>query len=445
MPGGLMAVALLAAGPAVARQKISMWFWGASPAYQQALQDNLVTPFNRSQNQYDLQIEYRISVDNDIRVAAIAGRGPDLIYTSGPSNVMPLAKAGKLEPLDAYDHIYGWSERLLPALLNTCRQAGRLYCMAPCLATIGMFYNKAVLAENGWAVPRTGKEVEAIMRAAQAKGMYASVTGNAGWQPVNEDYVTVFLNQIAGPDYLYSLLTGHGDWTSPSMVSAMTELKRWYQSGFLGGSDYFALGFDSALELLQRRRSPFLFGPSYIYQWAGIYFQGADADNLGFAPFPQLNPSMPYPIYSIGSPFTYSINANSKVKDGAAMVLNTMMSPAFAVAMAKVWPGYWAIPLKHFPADPSARGITKSYYQAMDVITGAVDKGRFGYEIYSFFPSLSADIFIQDVEAVWVDRESPQQMLKKVGRAFADKYKRGLTQQVTPATFREPGESNDGR
>jgi raffinose/stachyose/melibiose transport system substrate-binding protein len=432
---GVLAAAILLTEPALAREKISMWFWGATPAYQQALLDNLVIPFNRSQSQYELQIEYRVSVDNDVRVAAIAGQGPDLIFTSGPNNVMPLAKAGKLELLDAYDRKYGWSERLLPGLLNTCRKGGHLYCLPPCLAALGMFYNKAVLAENGWSVPRTGKEVETIMRAAQAKGMYGSVTGNAGWQPVNENYVSIFLNEIVGPGYLYSLLTGHGDWTSPSMVSAMNELKRWYQSGFLGGQDYFALGFDSALDLLQKRRSPFMFGPSYIYQWAGTYFHGADADNLGFAPFPQLSPSLPYPIYPIGSPLTYSINANSKVKDGAAMVLNNMISPEFAVAMARVWPGYWATPLKHFPTDPSARGITKSYYQTMTAVTDEVDKGRFGYEIYAFFPASSDDILVQDVEAVWVDRETAKQMLSKVGHAFADKYKRGLTQQVTLPAF----------
>jgi hypothetical protein len=74
----------------------------------------------------------------------------------------------------------------------------------------------------------------------------------------------------------------------------------------------------------------------------------------------------------------------------------------------------------------------------MAQVTDEVDKGRFGYEIYAFFPASSVDIFIQDVEAVWVDRETSQQMLRKVGSAFSDKYKRGLTQQVTPPTFQEP-------
>jgi raffinose/stachyose/melibiose transport system substrate-binding protein len=432
---GFLITALGVTTPAWTREKISMWFWGATPAYQQALQDNLVAPFNRSQNQYELYIEYRVSVDNDVRVSAIAGQGPDLVFTSGPTNVLPLAKAGKVESLDAYDRKYGWSQRLLPALLNTCRQGGHLYCLPPSLAADGMFYNKAVLAANGWAVPRTGQEVEAIMRAAQAKGMYASVTGNAGWQPVNENYVAVFLNQIAGPDYLYGLLTGHGDWTSPAMVRSITELRRWYQSGFLGGNDYFALGFDTALDLLQKRRSPFMFGPSFAFQWAGTYFHGADADNLGFAPFPQLNPALPYPIYSIGSPLTYSISANSRVKDGAAMVLDMMMSSQFEMAMAKVWPGYWSIPLKQFPRDPSATGIAKSYYEAMSAISAQVNQGHFGYKIYAFFPALTVDIFVQDIEAVWVDRETPQQLLRKTGDAFSAKFKRGLTQQITAPTF----------
>ena len=117
------------------------------------------------------------------------------------------------------------------------------------------------------------------------------------------------------------------------------------------------------------------------------------------------------------------------------MVLNAMLSPEFTIGMARVWPGYWATPLKHFPQDPTARGITKSFYESMAAITDRVDKGQFGYDIYSFFPTSSVDILIQDVEAVWVDRESSQQMLGKVGRAFTGKYKRGLIQQITAPTF----------
>jgi raffinose/stachyose/melibiose transport system substrate-binding protein len=113
------------------RQVVTMWFWGASPINRQALQNALVDPFNRSQSRYQLVIEYRTSVDYDVRIAAIANRGPDIVYTSGPSDVQPLARAGKLEPMDRYAAQYGWEQRLLTPVLNTCRQFGHLYCVPP--------------------------------------------------------------------------------------------------------------------------------------------------------------------------------------------------------------------------------------------------------------------------------------------------------------------------
>jgi len=132
-------------GVAAERATITMWFWGASPAYRQALDEALVKPFNRQQTQYRLVIEYRTTVDSDVRLAAIANRGPDIIYTSGPGDVSPLARAGKLEPLEPYAKKYGWNDRLLAPILNTCREYSHLYCVTPSLCVNGMFYNKAVL------------------------------------------------------------------------------------------------------------------------------------------------------------------------------------------------------------------------------------------------------------------------------------------------------------
>jgi raffinose/stachyose/melibiose transport system substrate-binding protein len=412
-----------------------MWFWGASPAYRQALDEALVQPFHRSQERYDLVIEYRTTVDNDVRLAAIANRGPDLIYTSGPADVIPLARAGKLEPLERWSDRYGWTERLLAPVLGTCRQLGHLYCVPPELAANGMFYNRRVLAQNGWAVPKTGAELEAIMKAAQAKGLYASVTGNRGWQPVNETYPSIFLNQMVGPAALFDLLQGRGTWTSPAMVAALSELDRWFKAGYLGGDDYFTLDFDTSLSLLGEGRAPFFFGPSYSYQWAGNYFTGDAAEDLQFAPFPQMDPALPYPIYDIGSGLTFSINVNSTVKEGAAAVLDLMLSADFARYMAKVWPGYWSIPLVHFPSDPDAVGLSRSYDSAMAALSAAVAQGRFGYNLVAFFPPATKDVFIQDLEAVWLDEETVPQLLDKAGTRFAKERQRGLVGDIPEPKF----------
>lgn len=83
--------------------------------------------------------------------------------------------------------------------MQACTQQGGLYCMTPSLVSDGMFYNAKVLEENGWEVPKTGAELEEIMKAAQEKGMYASAVGNNGWQPINENYSSTFINQFVPP------------------------------------------------------------------------------------------------------------------------------------------------------------------------------------------------------------------------------------------------------
>jgi raffinose/stachyose/melibiose transport system substrate-binding protein len=375
---------------APAREPITMWFWGASPADRKALQEALIEPFNRSQSRYRLVIEYRTSVDNDVRIAAIA------------------------------------------PVLDTCRQFGHLVCVPPSLCVNGMFYNAAVLAANGWQVPRTRAEVEAIMRAAQRRGMYGSVTGNAGWEPVNEDYVSVFLNQIAGPRLLREVLSGRAAWTAPPMQEAMNELNRWYRAGFLGGNDYFVLNFDSSLSLLHQRRAPFFFAPVFAFQWATAYFQGAEANDLRFAPFPNMNPALPYPLFDVGSAFSLSINAHSHVKDGAAAVLNWIMSRQFVLAISRQWPGYWAIPLVDFPQDPQATGVTRMYYEAMGQITEAVRRGAYGYNVDAYFPDVTKALLGQDLEAVWLGQETSDQMLQRAGRALARERSRGATLSDIP-------------
>ena len=412
------------------RAHVTMWFWGASPEYRAALETALVRPFNASQDRYALDIEYRASVDNDVRVAVMGGTGPDLIYTSGPSDVTPLARAGKLAPLDTYAKQYGWTQRLLTPVLDSCRQFGHLNCIPLSIEADGMFYSRSLFKERGWRPPTDGAGVESIMQQAATAGLYPSATGNKSWQPVNENFADIFLNQYVGPSRIAALLNGKGSWTSPAMNKAMTELSRWFAHGYLGGGDYFSLDFDKSLVLLHDHRAAFIFSPSILFQWAPHYFLHAEGDDLAFAPFPSLNPAAPYPLYDIGVAFTYSINANSTVKDGAAAVLDRMLSPAFVLQIAKSWPGYWAPPLKNFPADMASDGITQAYLHAMQTITSSVEHGNYGFRVGTFFPPATRNVFIRDIEAVWVGEETPEEMLEKAARRFSQEQKLGLVRRV---------------
>lgn len=415
---------------AAARETVTLWFWGASPEYREALETTLVQPFHDAQDTYDLVIEYKNDVDNDVRVSVMAGEGPDIVYTSGPSWVSPLAKAGKLADLSDYAEKYGWNDRIVAPSMQACTQQGGLYCMTPSLVSDGMFYNAKVLEENGWEVPKTGAELEEIMKAAQEKGMYASAVGNNGWQPINENYSSTFINQFVPPAELEKMLTGEASFDSPEMLAAMEELNRYYKAGYLGGDDYFSLNFDSSISALAEEKTPFFFAPSFAFQWAMSYFTGDKADDIGWAAFPQLSDAVAYPNYSVGAAFALSVNANSDVIDGAAEVLDMIMSKRFAADIATVWPGYWSIPLQDFPTNPEASGVVKAYFDAATAVSGAVADGRFGYKVQTFFPAKTTDVLVKDVEAMWLDKETPEEVVATTAKTFDRELKRGLVQQI---------------
>ena len=132
------------------REQISLWFWGAEPYAQEAFKKILVDKYNASQEDYQLVVEFRPSVDADIKTALAANQGPDIIYGSGPSFVMPLVDAQKLENMDEYAEEYGWKDKILEPYYESGTVHGSLYSLVNGVSAMGVFYNKKVLEDNGW-------------------------------------------------------------------------------------------------------------------------------------------------------------------------------------------------------------------------------------------------------------------------------------------------------
>lgn len=333
------------------REEITLWFWGAEPYAQEAMQTILADTYNASQDKYKLMIEFRPSVDTDMSTALAANQGPDVVYGSGPSFVMPLVEAEKLEPLDTYAQKYGWKDRLLEPFYESGTVNGTLYSLTSGVSTVGVFYNTKVLKEQNWEVPKTLEELESIMDQALEKGMYASVTGNKGWKPVNENYASLFLTHFAGPETVYRCLTGEEKWNNPEVASAIEESKRWWDKGYLAGTDYVNLNFSESLQLLADEKAPFFIGLSIAFQWAASFFTGDKAENIAFIPFPATQ-AVPNETYTLGTSCTLSINANisQEHKDEAAKIIDMMLQPEFMQEMTTAWPGYWGTPLKDLSA-----------------------------------------------------------------------------------------------
>ena len=414
------------------REEISLWFWGAEPYAQEAMKEYLVDAYNASQDKYQLVVEFRPSVDSDMTTALAANQGPDIVYGSGPAFVMPLVEAGKLEPMDDYSEEYGWEDRILQPYYESGTVDGKLYSLTNGISTMGVFYNKKVLEDNGWEVPTTIEEMEKIMDEAMEKGLYASVTGNKGWQPVNENYGSLFLTHIATPDTVYKCLTGEESWNNDDVKAAIEKSKEWWDKGYLAGDDYVNLNFSESLQLLADEKAPFFIGPSIAFQWAASFFTGDKTENIAFIPFPATE-EVPDETYTLGAACTLSINANisQEHKDEAAKIIDIMMSPEFTQEMTTAWPGYWGTPLKDLSSiDTSDMGyLSKSFMDVVQNVSAAVEKGNFGYYDNVFFPADTQQRIV-NIDEVWFGTSTVDEYVDSLETAFKEEFDKGLVPPI---------------
>ncbi|HEY3958548.1 MAG TPA: extracellular solute-binding protein [Streptosporangiaceae bacterium] len=417
-------------GPSTAgRINLTLWFWGAPPQQQQTMQQVLVDGFDRSQSKYSLSVTYNNNVDSNVSVALSANKGPDVVYSSGPSYAAAYAAEGKLVNMNSYAKKYGWKSKLLAPMYQSGTIGGKLYDLPNSASTYGIFYNKKVLQQLGEPVPTSFAQLVAIMKKALSKGMYASVTGDQGWKPVNLDYASIFLNQDAGPTAVYDALRGKTPWAAPALQKAVANSASFYQSGYLAGDKYSSLNFEEAMQLLAAGKSPFFLGPTLAFQFASDYFNNSagNTDDLGFTGFPNINTSLGAPIWTLGTTAALSVNANSKYKDGAAEVINYIMSEKFFTAMTKTWPGYWAVPLKSIsdvqPAEFS--GLSRTFVTAIQQMNKAVNAGNFGLDISTFFPP-ATQTALTNIDTVWLKNSSPASFLSTVQSAYNTDKSKGL-------------------
>lgn len=402
------------------RKEITLWFWGTSDYQRTAMETYLVDGFNASQDEYTLSVEYRASVDNDITVALSGGSGPDIVYGSGPAFVAGYAAEGLLVNMDKYAEQYGWRDRLVGAFYDLGTVNGNLYSLPCGLSGIGVFYNQALLDENGWAAPTTYDEVTAIMDKAIEAGLHGGIIGAKDWRYTNDWPISLSLASVAGPEAVYKTLSGEQKWNSPEIVAAIEENVNWYNKGYFGGEDYWNVDANEASQMLLNGETPFFFAPLNGFQWLkNVATSDEQLATIRYMPMP--SKSSGDPAVMLGSVCTFSINAQSESQDGAAAVLDYMMTMDFVSKMSRDWPGYWGLPLKELAEiDSSAfEGLSARYIDAISTTINALNSGSFGYMAGSSFPAVTYEASI-DIDTVWLGDKTVEEYLTSLDAAYAE-------------------------
>lgn len=417
------------------RKPLTMWFWGTSDYQRTAMDAYLIDAFNASQEEYTLSVEYRASVDNDITVALSGGSGPDIVYGSGPAFVAGYAAEGLFVNLDKYAEQYGWKDRLVDAYYDLCTVDGSLYSLPGALSGIGIFYNKALLDQNGWALPTTYDEVIAIMDKAIAAGLHGGIIGAKDWRYTNDWPISLLLASVAGPEAVYKCLSGEQKWNSPEITAAVEEMVNWYNKGYFGGDDYWNVDANESCQMLLDGQTPFFFAPLNGFQWLkNVATSEEQLSSVGFMPMP--SKSNAAPAVMLGSVCTFSINAKSENPDGAAAVLDYMMTADFASKMSSDWPGYWGIPVKELAQMDSAsfEGLSAQYIDACAATIEALNSGSFGYMASGCFPAVTYETSI-DIDTVWFGDKTVAEFLDSLDAAYAKDVEAGSVIPVPKPIF----------
>lgn len=393
------------------REPIYFWFWGAATNQQEHMRKVLCDWYNNSQEQYELILEFRATVDADIPVALAAGQGPDIVYASGPSYTATYAQENLVIDLTPYAEQYGWKDRLLSVMYDACTLDGKLYSLPGGLLVGGLFYNKDIFADEGWSVPTNMDELISTMDAAKTAGYYPLGAGNKGWKPCNDHFSSMILNSYLPTSYIYKALTGEISFSDPAIVAAVEKTAEWYQAGYLAGDDYVNLDSSETMQTLTNKKSAMVSAPSLYFQWIDPAFE----DSIGFTSMP--NVYSDHNVYNVSMTSNYAISAHTEAPDECAKILDHMMTSEFVVDMNKEWPAYWNLPLKELgEVDGSAlSGLSKTCFDAVQQAIPEIDAGYFSYHPATFFPAATVTAY-EDIDTVWQGVMTAEQFCETVAR-----------------------------
>ncbi|WFE91218.1 extracellular solute-binding protein [Roseibium porphyridii] len=319
-----VAFAVLAGLPGTLSAQTEVVVWVAGEPGQTTIYDELAEAFNAKNPDAKITVVKNSSdLFNPALIPALsAGEGPDLFtFGTGPGQPAALIAGGLVADLtDAYFE-HGWGDTIPEGIVVQTSSDGKLWAFGNEVETTGMFYNKAIFAENGIEVPTTWAEMEAAVAKLQEAGFDTPIgLGAADKWPISH-WQSMMFGRYAGPEGIEDVLFGDGEWTDAHFVAASAKLQEMGKAGWFGSTPV-AIGYGELMDRFWAGEIPMTFtGPWVI--GGGIEAAG---DRIGdysvFAVPPFEDGQKIHPTNSIGS--GWYIRQGSEGADIAVQFLNSM-------------------------------------------------------------------------------------------------------------------------
>lgn len=165
----------------------------------------------------------------------VAGEMPDIYFTT-------FYTPGRMD--DAGDFLdlssQPLTDRYVQSRLREVTVEGKVYMLPLSYNALGITYNKTLLEKNGWTLPTSLKELEALKPQVEAAG-YVFCRDQLQYPGYGFQYLcniadTGFLSTIDGLNWQEKFLNGEANVSdTPEMVENIRLLERWRELGMLNG------------------------------------------------------------------------------------------------------------------------------------------------------------------------------------------------------------------
>lgn len=308
-------------GPAAAQAaELSFWTWRQEDRSQYA---QLFAMFGQANPnvRFNYQAFEPQNYGTALSTALAAGRGPDIIHIRAYGGLEQFSKAGYLEPL---------SPQTVPELANfspsalasvTDRSDKKAYAVPFASQTLGILYNRDLLARHGVQPPETWDQFIAACKTLKDKGVVPIANGMAT-AFMAEIFAATMTLSLHGKGFNDDLVAGNATFEDPRYVGALAkllELRDFMPTGFTG------IDYPTMQQLFLSGRAAMFVGGSF--EIANFRRQNPNLPMEFMAPpAPQAGAPRLVPVFYDGG---YAINAKSDKKDIGIKLIRFFSTPEF--------------------------------------------------------------------------------------------------------------------
>jgi len=287
-----------------------------------------------------------------LKLALAEEDGPDVAQVNqGRSDMGAMVEAGLLLPLNDYAATYKWSERFSASVAsrNSFTEdgktfgSGNLYGVSPTAEIVGVYYNKTLFDANGWTVPATFEEFEALLETIKAAGVTPISFGSLdGWNAIHEfsavQHLLVSLDYIN--NFVYGVNNVSFDIAENQQAAAI--MQDWVDKGYFT-EGFAGIGYDDSNKTFKAGEGAMTITGSWL---TGELLTDTDQE-FGFFLLPGKEGQTRLAIGGVGVP--YAIRKTTANPDLAAEYLDWMISPR----AAELWAGAGMLPAMPMSEDAS--------------------------------------------------------------------------------------------